>query len=190
MKPAIVSLLALLAASGCTSPDQAPVERPNSVQPPVATSRPRRTYWPLDSVVEQRDTLLPGPERYRVRVVTTSLNDSAIVHSIVEDAGPALDVSHNYQSELLVFRGEKPWLHHRLSKKLFVSHPATKQLGAEQEWALSRTEFVAHRQGKFLFYTRLGIPESDIFVEAEVALSPAQGLQIISVRQPVEETEE
>ena len=166
------------------------MERPNIVQPSVATPAPRRTYWPLDSAVERRDTLLPGPERYRVRVVTTSLNDSAVVNSIVEDAGLALDVSHNYQSELFVFRGEKPWLHHRLTKTPFVVHPATKQLGAEQEWALSRTEFVAHRQGKFLFYTRLGIPDSDIFVEAEVALSPAHGLQVISVRQPIEEMEE
>ena len=53
-----------------------------------------------------------------MQVVTTCLNDSAVVNSIVEDAGPALDVSHNYQSELFVFRGAKPWLHYRLTKSL------------------------------------------------------------------------
>lgn len=133
---------------------------------------------------------LPGRDRYRVQVVTTCLNDSAVVNSIVEDAGPALDVSHNYQSELFVFRGAKPWLHYRLTKSLFAGHPATKQLGTVQEWTLSQTAFLAHRQGQFRFSTRLGIPDSDIFVEAEVAVSPTQGLQIVSVQHPLEQAEE
>ncbi|AHJ95455.1 hypothetical protein [Hymenobacter swuensis] len=189
MKLLVIGLLALITASGCTSQDQAPSEQLGTVQRPAATPASRRTYWPVDSAVDRRNTSLPGPERYRVQVVTTCLNDSAVVNPIVEDSGPAQDVSHNYQSELFVFRGNKPWLHQRLTKGLFVGHPVAKQLGAVQEWALSRTTFLAHRQGQFLFSTRLGIPDSDIFVEAEVAVSPTQGLRIVSVRQPVEQLE-
>ncbi|MBO0357058.1 DUF4738 domain-containing protein [Hymenobacter sp. BT186] len=184
MKLSVIGLLAVVTASGCTSPDQTSQDQLTIVQRPKAT--PRRMYWPLDSVVERRDTLLPGPERYRVQVVTTCLNDSAVVNHIVEDAGPALDVSHNYQSELFVFRGDKPWLHQRLTKALFADNPIAKQLGSAQEWALSRTAFVGCQQGKFRFYTRLGVPDSDVFMEAQVALSPTQGLQVISVQQPVE----
>lgn len=188
MKPSLVPFFGLLVATAYTSPDRTLQEQPTAR--PVAKPAPRRFYWPLDKAVERQDTLLPGPQRYRVQVVTACLNDSAVVNSASDDAGPLLAVSHNYQSDLLVFRGTKPWLHQRLTKALFLGHPVAQRFAPTQEWALSHTAFLAYKQGEFHFYTRLAIPDSDIFVEAEVALTPTQRVRIVSIRPQTEDAEE
>ncbi|RZK34216.1 MAG: hypothetical protein EOO61_13965 [Hymenobacter sp.] len=187
MKPFVMLFLVLLAIAGCTSSDHPASELSAVSQAPVATSVLRRTYWPLDHTIDRYDTLLPGRERYRVRVVTTCLNDSAVVDSITEDAGPALAISHNYQSDLTIAQGQQLWAHAQLTKTLFKDNPVAQELGPVQEWALSRTAFRRHQQGQFVFYTRLGIPDSDIFMEAEVALSPPNRLRLLSVHQPTQE---
>lgn len=142
----------------------------------------RRTYWPLDHDVDTQDTVLPGPDHYRVRVVTTCLNDSAVVNPITENAGPALEVSHNYQSELVVTRGRLPWGKATLTKALFRDHSVA--LGPLQELSLSRTAFARYLSGEFVFTTRLGVPDSDVFAEAEVGLVPAKALRLVKVIQP------
>jgi hypothetical protein len=187
MKQLIASVLVMLNVFGCASPDQpgnSTNDAPAVASDTVARSTAlRRTYWPTDYKVEKSDTTLLGREHYKVSVVTTCLNDSAVVNPITEDAGPALDVSHNYQSDLYVARGRQPWLHERLTKALFQDNPVAKGLGPLREWALSRTSFLGYQHGQFRFYTRLGIPDSDVFVEAEVALIPTKGLHIVSVRE-------
>jgi hypothetical protein len=189
MKPSLVPFFGLLVATACTSPDRTP-QKQHTTARPVVKPAPRRFYWPLDKAVERQDTLLPGPQRYRVQVVTACLNDSAVVNSEADDAGPLLAVSHNYQSDLFVSRGAKPWLHQRLTKALFLGHPVAQRFAPAQEWALSHTAFLAYKQGEFRFYTRLAIPDSDLFVEAEVALTPAQGVRVVSIRPQAEGTEE
>ncbi|MBJ6146416.1 hypothetical protein [Hymenobacter sp. BT559] len=187
MKPFVLLFLALLAVAGCTSSNHPASELSAVSQAPVTTPVLRRTYWPLDHTIDRYDTLLPGRERYRVRVVTTCLNDSAVVDSITEDAGPALAISHNYQSDLTIAQGQQLWAHAQLTKTLFKDNPVAQELGPVQEWALSRTAFRRHQQGQFVFYTRLGIPDSDIFMEAEVALSPPNRLRLLNVHQPIQE---
>jgi hypothetical protein len=187
MKQLIASVLVLLNVVGCASPDhtanftdESPVVATDAV---AHSSALRRTYWPTDYKVEKSDTILPGREHYQVSVVTACLNDSAVVNPLTEDARQVLDVSHNYQSDLYVARGRKPWLHERLTKALFQDNPVAKGLGPWHEWVLSRTSFLSYQHGQFRFYTRLGIPDSDIFVEAEVALIPTKGLHVVSVRE-------
>jgi hypothetical protein len=178
--------LALLAVSSCTSVDRPPLNSPVAKQALAATPVIRRTYWPLDHAIEQHDTLLAGREHYQVRVITTCLNDSAVVNPSTENGEPLLDVSHNYQSDLTVARGQQPWRHARLTKDFFQDNPVAQKLGPSQEWRLSNTEFVRHQPGQFVFYTRVGIPDSDVFVEAEVALVSPDKLRLISVHQPVQ----
>jgi hypothetical protein len=180
MKRAVLFLLVVIGTTHCTTPDPLVAETP--VAGPTPPAELRRTYWPLDHDVAARDTVLPGPDHYRVRVVTTCLNDSAVVNPITEDAGPALDVSHNYQSELVVTRGRLPWGKATLKKDLFRGQLVG--LGPLQELSLSRTAFARYRSGEFVFTTRLGVPDSDLFAEAEVGLVPAKGLRVIRVIPP------
>lgn len=94
-------------------------------------------------------------------------------------------MSHNYQSELVIGRGRLPWGKATLTKALFKDNPVALRLGPSHEWALSRTAFVRHQRGEFVFATRLGIPDSDVFVEAEVGMVPPKGLRVIKVSQQV-----
>ncbi|GAB3738948.1 hypothetical protein GCM10027594_19320 [Hymenobacter agri] len=137
----------------------------------------------MDTTVERRDTLLPGRDHYRVRVVTACLNDSAVINAVVEEGKTVLDVSHNYRSDLLVTRNGQDWAHARLTKALFATNSVAQGLGPLHEWHLSRTAFVRRQQNDFVFYTRLSIPDSDIFVEAEVALAPPAALRVVRVRE-------
>ena len=146
-----------------------------------STSLPR-TYWPLDYKVQKSDTLLPGQQAYHITVATTCLNDSAVINPITLDAGPALDVSHNYISDIYIARGKQPWQHERLTKTFFQDNSIMQKFGPLHELQLSRTAFLRYQHGEFCFYTRLGIPDSDIFMEAEVALTPTKGLRVISVK--------
>lgn len=183
MKNAVVLALIVLGLAGCTTPASPDHREDSAAQVPTAAAAPLpRTYWPLDTTVEQRDTVLAGRGRYHIRVVTTCLNDSAVINPITSEAGPALAVSHNYQSELYVARGQQPWLHERLTKALFQHNPIAQSLDSVQNCALSRTAFLRYQHGEFRFYTRLSIPDSDIFVEAEVALMPGKGLRLVRVR--------
>jgi len=179
--------LALFAVSSCTSADRLPLNSPVAKQALAAAPVVRRTYWLLDHAIEQHETLLAGREHYQVRVVTSCLNDSAVVNPSTENGEPLLDISHNYQSELTVARGQQPWGHARLTKDFFTNNLLAQKLGPSQEWLLSNTAFVRHQQGQFVFYTRVGIPDSDVFMEAEVALVPPDKLRLVSVRQPAQE---
>lgn len=143
-----------------------------------------RLYWPLDHTPQQKQTVLPGFPQYRVMVITTCLNDSAVSNPITLDTGPALDVSHNYESDLLVSKNGRPWQRARLTKAIFQGNAAAQKLGPLASLALSSTAFLAYKKPDFLFYTRLGIPDSDVFVEATVALQPDKGLRLVEVREP------
>lgn len=180
-------LLALLAVSSCTSADHPPLNSPVAKQALSATPVIRRTYWPLDQAIEQHDTLLAGREHYQVRVITTCLNDSAVINPSTENGEPLLDVSHNYQSDLTITRSQQAWGHARLTKDFFKDNLLVRKLGPSQEWMLSNTAFVQQQPRQFVFYTRVGIPDSDVFVEAQVALIPPDKLRLVSVRQPVQE---
>lgn len=188
MKRSVLSLLLLvvLGCAYCTTPNHPASEAP--IAGPTPPTAVRRTYWPLDHEVAQRDTLLPGPDHYRVRVVTRCLNDSAVVNPLTEDAGLALEVSHNYQSELTISRERLPWVKATLTKALFRDQPVVQQLGPLHQWALARTTFVRYQGGEFVFATRLGVPDSDIFVDAEVGLLPAKGLRIVRVVRPTSDS--
>jgi hypothetical protein len=91
-------------------------------------------------------------------------------------AGPALAVSHNYVSEFTLTYGTHVWPRARLTKALFQNNPVAQTLGPLSELVLSRTEFVRYQAPEYRFDTRLGVPDSDLFVEAEVALPPNRGL--------------
>jgi hypothetical protein len=182
MKRSVLSLLIVLGCAHCTPADRPALEAPTAGRtPPPAL---RRTYWPLDHEVAQHDTLLPGPVPYRVCVVTSCLNDSAVVNPLTEDAGPVLDVSHNYQSELLILHGRSPWAKATLTKALFQDHPAARRLSPLSQLVLGRTRFVRCRGGEFVFTTRVGVPDSDLFIDAEVGLRPPQGLRILRIVDP------
>jgi hypothetical protein len=113
------------------------------------------------------------------------LNDSAVLLSPVEgETSPDRLYAHNYQSRLAVTLGTQPWANATLSKALFRNHPALKSFVPLNELALSRTAFLRRQRGEFVFYTRLGVPDSDIFLEAEVALDPAKGVRVVKVTEP------
>ncbi|NVO32884.1 hypothetical protein [Hymenobacter lapidiphilus] len=189
MKQAVLFLLVVLGCARCASPDPATSEAPAVPLPPAPSSS--STYWPVDPEIDQRDTLLPGPDRYRVRVVTTCLNDSAVLLSPVEgDTSPERLYAHNYHSKLVITRAGHPWANATLSKTLFRNHPVLQGFVPLPELALSRTAYLRRQRGEFVFYTRLGVPDSDIFVEAEVALNPATGLRVVQVMEQVNEPDE
>ena len=185
MKQLLLLIFALAGVFGCSSPDQSAGSAPTATHEiPVSPIQPR-FYYAVDTIVEQRDTLLPGRDHYRVRVVTTCLNDSAVVNSVIEEGRTVLDVSHNYQSDLFIMRDGQVLGRARLTKTLFANDSVARGLGPLQEWILSRTVYIQRQHDEFVFYTRLGIPDSDIFVEAEVALLPPASLRIVRVREQV-----
>ena len=189
MKQAVLFFLVVLGCARCTSPGPPASDAP-STQLPSAPSPPS-TYWPLDLEVDQRDTLLPGLDRYQVRVVTTCLNDSAVLLSPVGgETAPNRLYAHNYQSKLVITRGTQPWANATFTKALFRDYPVVQSFVPLNELALSRTAFLRRRRGGFVFYTRLGVPDSDIFVEAEVTLDPAKGVRVVKVTEQVNEPDE
>ena len=190
MKNVLWAVYIVFECTACSSPSLPKQEGASSEKalvnnqlPPSTTLLPR-TYWSLDTTVQRSDTVLRERVPYHIRIVTTCLNDSAVVNPITLQTGPALDVSHNYQSDLYISRGQQPWLHERLTKALFRQNALVQTLGSLQELALSRTAFLTYQHGEFRFTTCLGVPDSDIFVEAEVAVIPEQGLQVVKVQQP------
>lgn len=195
MKNWLLAPLLWFAFTACSSPSlphatgRAPEEALATKSHTVNPTPLPRTYWALDTATQKSDTLLAGQPPYHIRVITTCLNDSAVVNRIRLDTGPALDVSHNYVSELLISQRQQPWLHERLTKALFQQNALVQTLGPLQELALSRTAFLAYAHGQFRFTTRLGVPDSDIFVEAEVAVIPGRGVQLVQVQRPPEEAE-
>lgn len=174
-------LLAVL--FGCTAPSTS-----DQINQPIRASKPPlpRTYWPLDHTAQRSQTTLPGKPGYRITVVTASLNDSAVVNPVTTDAGPELDISHNYESLLTVTQGKHLLTQARLSKALFRHERVAQTLGPLTTLALSRTTFVNYRAPEFYFTTRLGVPDSDMFAEAKVALAPNQQLRVVSLKMPKE----
>lgn len=181
-----LSLALLIIFSSCSAPPSSGQNNPPAVV--NAASKPflPRTYWPLDHATQQSRTILPGFSKYCVTVVTTCLNDSAVVNPITTDTGPALDISHNYESVLTVALGTHPVVQARLTKELFRHNQTAQTLGPLASLSLSRTAFVKYRAPEFYFTTRLGVPDSDIFAEAEVAIAPSQQLRLVSVKLPEE----
>lgn len=176
----------LLVVSSCSPPTTAD----QNIQPLPTTKASKnsltRTYWPLDHTPQQNQTVLPGDPNYRITVVTTCLNDSAVINPITTDTGPALDVSHNYESVLTVTKGTRLLEQVHLTKELFQHNQVAQALGPLTTLALSRTAFTKYQAPEFHFTTRLGVPDSDIFAEAEVALLPNQKLRLVSVKMPRE----
>lgn len=178
--PYIILLAAFSSCSALSTTDQVS-QLPQTSKPPLP-----RTFWPLDDTPQKSQTILSGPLNYCVTVVTTCLNDSAVVNSIITDAGPADDVSHNYESVLTVSQGTRLLTQTHLTKELFQHNQVAQALGPLGTLSLSRTAFVKYRAPEFYFTTRLGVPDSDIFAEAEVALAPNQQLRLVSVKLPEE----
>jgi hypothetical protein len=179
-----ILLFVLASCSAPTTPAQkASLEGP---PPPAAATSPAalpRTYWALDYTAQRNQPLVAGSPPCRIAVVTTCLNDSAVVNPVTLAIGPGLDVSHNYASELTLTHGTHVWQRARLTKELFRTNPVAQTLGPLSELVLSRTEFVRYQAPEYRFATRLGVPDSDLFVEAEVALTPNRGLRVVSVRE-------
>jgi len=169
----------LVILSGCST--QSTADQNSQPLPTVTANKvsPTRTYWPLDHVPKQSRIVLPGSPNY---CITSCLNDSAVVNPITIDTGPALDVSHNYESVLMVTKRTRLWVQARLTKELFRHNWVAQTLGLLSSLSLSRTAFTKYQAPGFRFTTRLGIPDSDIFAEAEVALVPNQGLRLVSVK--------
>jgi hypothetical protein len=145
------------------------------------------SYWPLDYDVDKKDTLLRIGIPYKITVTNSCLNDSAVVNIIAavnpvtEERGEVSDISHNYKSDLTILRGGKPWLHETLTKELFKNDSAAQRLGPLQQLVLSHTAFLRHEQGRFIFYTRLSVPDSDMLIEAEVEVGKGQKARIRKV---------
>jgi hypothetical protein len=127
--------------------------------------------------------VVPGLPQYRVTVSTTCLNDSAVINPITLETGPALDVSHNYERDILITKNGRIWQKEHLTKALFQGNAVAELLGPLPGLKLSFTSFTGYKKPDLLFYTRLGVPNSDIFVEAEVALQPGKGLRLVNVRE-------
>lgn len=179
-------LILLVLVAGCSAPTAADQNsQPLSAIAASKNSLPC-TYWPLDHSPQQSQTMLPAPLSYRITVITTCLNDSAVVNPITTDTGPALDVSHNYESVLTVARGKRLLAQVSLTKELFRHNQLAQSLGSLTTLSLSRTAFTKYQAPEFRFTTRLGVPDSDIFAEAEIALLPNQELRLASVNIPKE----
>jgi hypothetical protein len=142
-----------------------------------------RSYWPLDLVKKQSQIRLTKPPHCLVTVITECLNDSAVVNPITLDTGPGLDISHNYESSIYIAPASHARQHERLSKAIFKYNPIAQKLGPLSTLVLSHTAFVGYQAPEFRFTTRLGVPDSDIFVEGEVALIPNQGLHLVTVHE-------
>lgn len=183
-------LVVPLVLLSCSAP--APSQRINSSNEEAAVASLatpkslRHAYWPPDYDIQRSQAIVPGPAHYRVGVATSCLNDSAVVNPVVLDEGSALDISHNYESLLSINRGATVWQRVRLTKALFQHDPRVRTLGPLSSLVISRTAFLKYRAPAFYFTTRLGAPDSDIFLEAEVALVPNEGLQVIKIKRQVE----
>lgn len=178
----------LLITSSCSStatPEAGEARRNKEFPLAPRSSRPilPHAYWPLDYTVQRHQTTVPGPSHYRVAVVTKCLNDSAVVNQVTSDKGPALDVSHNYESILSVYREAGVWQQARLTKQLFKHDALAQKLGLLSTLALSHTAFEKYKAPDFYFVTQLGVPDSDIFIEGEIALTPNKGIRLVKVRE-------
>lgn len=160
-----------------------------SIPPTYSSATKRKEYWAVDTLVESSDTILNLAHQYRISVVNRCLNDSAVVNIENNDIGPIQQISHNYQSVIEVTRDGSPWVRQVVTKEIFNQSKEARKLGSLREVSISRTAFQRYESGKFVFYTRLGVPDSDIFVEAELTVAPNQEVRIMKVWQEQSETE-
>jgi hypothetical protein len=184
-------LFLLSIVSGCPSTTTSEGSKSRQIEDSSLSSQPSqpiltRTYWPLDYIVQRHNTIVHELSHYRVTVTTNCLNDSSVINLVTADVGTALDVSHNYESLLSVERGTVVWKQGRLTKQIFQHDSLAQKLGPLATLVLSHTSFTRYRAPNFYFTTRLGVPDSDIFIEAEVALMPNSKLRLVKVRKQVE----
>ena len=121
----------MLVTWSCSAPESSERHADSKAKPISATNTPSlpRLYWPLDHAKEQSQVIVPGLARYQVKVITTCLNDSAVVNPTTLDTGPALDVSHNYVSDLFLVKDGHVWQQRRLTKALLQGNAVAQTLG-------------------------------------------------------------
>jgi hypothetical protein len=154
-----IGLLFLL-NGGCNS-------SPNSSQSLAKNSyveKMRVEYWPVDTTSSVGDTIVHLPDVYRLRWVTGSLNDSAVIDTAQDEQGKFLIAEHNHQTKLQVWHEEKPLFTSILTKQLVGSQ---KDL-AEYSW--HDITYQRYQNGCFIFRIWMNIPDSDIGQAAEVAI--------------------
>lgn len=178
---------ALFSCSAKSDTKDAPDASVKSDQSSSTALKGMSSYWPLDYAVDKKDSLLRLGIPYKITVINSCLNDSAVVNTVAvvnpvtEEQSEVSDISHNYKSDLTILRGGKPWLRETLTKELFKNDTAAQRLGPLQHLVLSRTAFLRYEQGRFVFYTRLSVPDSDILIEAEVEIAEGQKARIKKV---------
>jgi|GEM_PF-3569149 len=179
----LLQVACFLVVTGCSSSSES---IQNSARPadavPIAKAPLPHLYWPLDNALQRTRTVLPGLPRYEIVVTTKCLNDSSVINRTLLDEGPALDFSHNYESEISITRQGYAWQKATLTKALFQNNPQVRSIDSLAALSLSRTAFVRYKAPAFYFSTRIGVPDSDVFAEAEVSFVPSTGLRVVSVR--------
>jgi hypothetical protein len=154
-----IGLLFLL-NGGCNS-------SPDSSQSLVKNSdaiRMRVEYWPVDTTTSVGDTIVHLPDAYRLRWVTSSLNDSAVIDKAQDEQGKFLIAAHNHQTKLQAWHEGNSIFTSVLTKQLIGSQ---KKL-AEYSW--HNIAYQRYQNGCFIFRTWMSIPDSDVGQAAEVAI--------------------
>jgi hypothetical protein len=178
----LLKVTLFLAVTGCSSTTESTQVGALPVATRAAKAPLPRTYWPLDSASQRTRAVLQGPPRYEVVITTKCLNDSLVVNQILLDERPVLDFSHNYESEISITRQGRTWQKATLTKALFLNNARVRSIDPLSALSLSRTAFVRYEAPAFYFTTRIGVPDSDIFAEAEVSFLPSSGFRVVSIR--------
>ncbi|GAB3193851.1 hypothetical protein ABID22_000427 [Pontibacter aydingkolensis] len=184
-----LSTLLILICLSCTSKKESGVgvsqaysdERPATIDEKQQNSvkNIRREYWPLDHDVFKEDTTIHLQEEYLIKTYNYSLNDSAVIHTAIDDMGEFFVHSHNRVAEVTILQNQKPFIKSTLTKDIFDKNT---------ELQLSGTSFQKFENGEFVFRVDACIPDTDVCDAAEVAVDKKGKVRVIKYL--IDESEE
>jgi hypothetical protein len=128
---------------------------PNPSQSLVKNSdagRMRIEYSSIDTTTSVDDTIVHLPDTYRLRWVTSSLNDSAVIDTAQDEQDKFLIAAHNHQTKLQAWHEGKP---------LFTSVLTKQLIGPQKELAEYSWRDVAYQRYQnecFVFRIWMSIP--------------------------------
>jgi len=114
--------------------------------------------WPPDHSIRIEDTTFQSDDKYRLRWITYSLNDNAVIDTV------AMIAAHNEQTDLEVWKNDQPLFRRTLTKQLLG------QARFEEPYAWNNIFYRGYRNRTFVFEASMCVPDSDICEEAEITI--------------------
>jgi hypothetical protein len=124
----------------------------------------RIEYSSIDTTTSVDDTIVHLPDTYRLRWVTSSLNDSAVIDTAQDEQDKFLIAAHNHQTKLQAWHEGKP---------LFTSVLTKQLIGPQKELAEYSWRDIAYQRYQnecFVFRIWMSIPDSDVGQAAEIVI--------------------